>query len=289
MADDRLILNGRYRLLRAAGSGGTANVYLAEETATGQKVALKVLKKHIATPDMVQRFDREAKLLSTLRHPNVVRLIALEKASEGLILLLEWVDGVRLDQLLQGAPLKTSRAMKLLQQLAGALEAVHRAGIVHRDLKPENVMVAEGDVVRLLDFGIARFTDGFLGGNAFVSAIGKAAGTPAYLSPEQAMARPADARADVYAFGVMAYQLLAGELPFKGSNDYDFITQHMEKKPPRLKPLDGGLKDSQLIEVVMQCLEKKPEARPRDGFALVKLLELAANAAPASRKWWSLS
>ena len=288
MANERLILNGRYRLLRAAGSGGTADVYLAEEVATGTRVALKVLKKGLVdTDDMVKRFKREAKLLSAIKHPHIVQMIAFENAPEGLILLLEWVEGTRLDQVVAASPLSGERALRLISQLASALEAVHGAGIVHRDLKPENIMLASNDVLRLLDFGIARFTDSKHGHNSFVSAIGKAVGTPAYLSPEQAQAIAPDSRTDVYAFGVIAYQLLAGELPFKGPGDFDFIMQHLEKKPKLLKPLDSNLKDSPVIELVMQCLEKKQEARPKDGFALVKLLQLAAESGHTSkRKRW---
>jgi serine/threonine protein kinase, bacterial len=291
VGNERVILNGRYRLIRAAGSGATSNVYLAEEVSSGQKVAMKVLKKSVAgVEQMVKRFEREAVLLSALKHPNLVGLLGFEDAPEGLILLLEWVEGQRLDTVLAAGALESVRAISILLQLTRALEAVHSAGIVHRDLKPENIMLETGDVVRLLDFGIARFTDSKAAASTFLSSAGHSTGTPAYLSPEQASGNPADARTDIYAFGVIAYRLLSGVLPFQGPNDFDFILQHTQKKPPKLVPLDDTLRASKLVKLVSRCLEKKASDRYPDGHALRLALETALRDSQVSkRRWWPFS
>jgi serine/threonine-protein kinase len=152
------ILNGRFRLLKAAAKGGTANVYLAEEVATGKKVAVKVMKKDLPeVHDMMKRFAREASVMSKLKHPNIVGLVHFEQAPEGLLLLTDWVDGTRLDALLGAKALPTQVALSLLKQLAAALAAIHATGVIHRDLKPENIVVTKEGVLKLLDFGIARF------------------------------------------------------------------------------------------------------------------------------------
>ena len=277
MTADALILDGEFRLLRPAGSGGSARVYLAEEVASGARVAVKMLRHNLAADaDMQGRFAREAAVLSRLEHPNIVRLLRFEQSAGGVLLLLEWVDGRGLDQVVAEWPMQTPRALRVLRQLASALAAIHAAGVVHRDLKPGNVMLeGEGDAerVRLLDFGIARFADPVLAQDQFQSALGHFTGTPAYISPEQASGRTADARSDVYTFGVLAYLVLTGHLPFVGKSDVDVLAQHLTKRPPRLSPADQSLEGSRLEALVMQCLEKQADDRPADGAALVKALE----------------
>lgn len=263
-----LILKGRFKLLKAAAKGGTANVYLAEEVATGKKVAVKVMKKDLpGLQDMMKRFEREAQVMAKIRHPNIVGLVHFEHAPEGLVLLTDWVDGERLDVAMGTNALEPARGVALLQQLAAALAAIHATGVIHRDLKPENIVIARDGVLKLLDFGIARFTEATA--SQFMTAAGQIAGTPAYLAPEQAMGKKCDARTDVYTFGVLAYRMLGGKLPFEASNDLDMLTAHVKKTPARL--LAPGV-DSHVIDCVMQCLEKKSEARPADGQALVALL-----------------
>jgi len=265
-----LILGGRFKLLKAAAKGGTANVYLAEEVATGKHVAVKVMKKDLAeVQDMVKRFQREASVMAKIRHPNIVGLVHFEHAPEGLLLLTDWVDGERLDVMLGAGPLAAERGVSLLRQLASALAAIHATGVCHRDLKPENIVVAKDGVLKLLDFGIARFTEATAG--QFMTAAGQIAGTPAYLAPEQAMGKACDARTDVYTFGVLAYRMLSGKLPFEAKNDLDLLTAHVKKKPARLAA--SGV-EAHVIDLVMQCLEKKPDDRPKNGKALETALPL---------------
>ena len=262
------ILGGRFKLLKAAAKGGTANVYLAEEVSTGKHVAVKVMKKDLAeVQDMVKRFQREASVMATIRHPNIVGLVHFEHAREGLLLLTDWVDGERLDVLMGDVALEPGRAVSLLRQLASALAAIHARGVIHRDLKPENIVIAKDGTLKLLDFGIARFTEATAG--QFLTAAGQIAGTPAYVSPEQALAKKCDARTDVYTFGVLAYRMLSGRLPFEAKSDLEMLTAHVKAKPKRAAA--PGL-EAHVVDLVMQCLEKEPDDRPADGQALLDAL-----------------
>lgn len=284
-----VILDGAYRLLRAAGTGGTARVFQAEDTKTGQKVAVKVLRKELADQqDFVARFQREATLLRQLNHPNLVHFIRLEAAPEGLLLILDWVEGQRLDELVKQGKLSTPHALSVLGQVASALAGLHTAGIVHRDLKPENVMVdlgADPPTARLLDLGIARFADPKKAAKAFVTVQGSVTGTPTYLSPEQITDKPASPQSDIYSFGVMGYLLLQGRPPFKAANDFMMMQMHLHEPAPRLQPTDPALANSPVVDVLAQCLEKAPNKRPANGMELQALLERQPGAQP-KKKWW---
>ncbi len=269
-----------------------AEVFLAEQVSLGRRVALKVLKRDLsAQPVMGERFRREAKLLSTVDHPSVVRVIDFEtNPRDGTVLVLELAEGETLEQALKAGPFEPRRAIRVLLQLAEGLAAVHERGIIHRDLKPQNIVIGQGprgEQARLLDFGIARLmeldTDAGPGSAApevapnadpFLSLPGQAVGTPAYVAPEQAMALPVDARTDVYTFGVVAFRMLAGRLPFEGPEARDYLEQHVRNPPP---PLDAVAPHvgpyPLLVKLVASCLEKRPQARPRDGAALVEALK----------------
>jgi len=278
-----LIFGGRYRVLEKLGSGGMADVYLAEQTSLGRKVALKVLRRNVATsPGMVERFRREALLLSTVDHPNVVRVLDFEAGDDGTALVLEYVEGQRLDALVESGPVPLSRAIYLLRQLARGLAAIHALGIVHRDLKPENVVLTRGpegvEIARLLDFGVARLlepVDSPADGRGFVTQSGVGTGTPAYISPEQVRGLPPDPRSDVYAFGVTAYLVLTGRLPFPGPRLEDYLKQHTEESPATLSTWapDVAGAEPKLAELVVRCLAKEPKDRPADGRALLEELE----------------
>jgi eukaryotic-like serine/threonine-protein kinase len=281
----KTILDGRYRLIRQAATGGTARVFLAEDTTTGQRVAVKVLKRELLEDrDMRARFQREAKLLWEIDHPGIVKGITFEeRAKEGILLVLDWIEGVRLDQLTARETLKPEVAIELLAQLASVLGAIHQNGIAHRDVKPENVMVTgwpEVPQVKLLDFGIARFTDPNEAALMFQTNSNTFGGTPSYVSPEQAIGKPATAASDVYSLGIVGYQLLSGDLPFKGSH-FEVLSAHLNDKPAKLVPVDVALEGHPALHVIMQCLEKKPAKRPADGNAVEALLR-----APPKRGPW---
>jgi serine/threonine protein kinase len=299
MSKDRLVLGGRFKLLRHLGGGGMSEVFLAEQLSLGRKVALKVLKRDLGSqPEMSERFRREAQLLSTVDHPSVVRVIDFEtNPKDGTVLVLEYAEGETLEQALRMGPFEPNRALRVFLQLAEGLAAIHDRGIIHRDIKPQNVVIGHstrGEQARLLDFGIARLmeldveakddaarldaeTTGPLppsNRDPFVSHPGQAVGTPAYVAPEQAMARPMDFRTDVYSFGVLAFRVLTGRLPFEGPSTRDYLEQHVKAKPPRLDEVEPKLAAwPALVKLVMQCLEKKPDARPADGHALARALK----------------
>jgi serine/threonine protein kinase len=270
------VLGGRYRVLRPLGEGGSAQVYLAEQLSLKRKVALKVItRRGPSQPDAQARFKREALIHSSIDHPSVVRVLDFETdGPEGTVVVLEFVEGRRLDEAVLGHPLEAEEATRLLLQLAEGLAAIHQKGVVHRDFKAENVMVSEtaaGKQVRILDFGLARVFDENLemgDGREFVSASGMVAATPAYAAPEQLRGHPANPRSDVYGFGITAYLMLTGRLPFNGPETHDFITQHLQEKPPSLR---GKVPDD-LAQLVEECLEKEPSRRPADGDALVSML-----------------
>ncbi len=267
-----------------------AEVFLAEQISLGRLVALKVLKRDLSSqPAMADRFQREARLLSTVDHPSVVRVIDFESGKDGTVLVLELADGETLEVALKPGPFEPKRAMRVMLQLAEGLAAIHDRGIVHRDIKPQNVVIGpglRGEQARLLDFGIARLMEipdeaaGVgppplppPGSNPFVSHPGQAVGTPAYVAPEQAMAQPVDSRTDVYSFGVLAYRMLAGQLPFSGPETRDYLEQHVRDRPPEITDVAPQLRTwPALAKLVMQCLEKKPASRPKDGAALVEAL-----------------
>jgi serine/threonine protein kinase len=289
VSKDRLVLDGRFKLIRHLGGGGMAEVFLAEQVSLGRQVALKVLKRDLSKqPSMAERFRREAQLLSTVDHPAVVRVIDFESNKrDGTVLVLELAEGETLEHALRQGPFEPRRAIRVLLQLAEGLAAVHERGIIHRDLKPQNIIIGtgpRGEQARLLDFGIARLmeldsdaapTAPRLGPEVdpFMSVPGQAVGTPAYVAPEQAMAHPVDPRTDVYTFGVVAFRMLAGRLPFEGPEARHFLEQHVRELPPPLDVVAPHVGPYPLlVKLVMSCLEKKADKRPKDGAALVEAL-----------------
>lgn len=280
-----LILDGRYKLVRAAGTGGTANVFLAEETKSGTKVAVKVLKKSMAEQqDMLGRFRREAATLQKVSHPNIVKLIELTDSPQGLVLVMEWAEGQRLDEIV----LSPAEAKLVLVQLASALATIHASGVLHRDLKPENIIVErvanEPVRARVLDFGIARF-----GGDAppggFVSMLGQVAGTPSILAPEQIRGEAPDTRSDVYSFGILGWRLVTGAVPFAGKSDFATLQMHLQDKLPSFKPTDPEL--ASIEPVLRKCLEKKPDDRFHEGMEVLDALgKLTTSPAAKKKKWW---
>lgn len=276
MSPGTLLLGDRFKVVKLLGGGGMGEVYLAEQLSLGRKVALKVLRSEMgAVHGMGERFKREALLLSSVDHPSVVRIIDFGESNGAACLVMDLVEGDTLEAILRDGPLAPPRVQVLLRQLAEGLAAVHARGIVHRDLKPQNVIVCEGPLgeqARLLDFGIARLTEGE-GPGGGVTQAGIVIGTPEYLSPEQAVAGKFDDRSDLYSLGILAYYMLSAKLPLPGPSAREYIIQHatMPARPllevaPQLSPYPT------LVGLVMQCLEKRPEDRPRSAAAIAQAL-----------------
>lgn len=268
------VLDGRFRVVRQLAGGGMGEVYLAEQVSLGRAVALKVLRTEMSLqPAMLERFKREARLLSAVEHPSVVRVIDFGETQGSAFLVMELVEGETLEFELRRGALDPQRALRVLSQLSEGLEAIHAKNIVHRDLKPENVVLTHGpsgEWARLLDFGIARVTDASDSG---VTQAGMVLGTPDYLSPEQALGGVIDARSDIYSFGVLAYRCLTGKLPFPGPGPRDFLLQHAAAVPAPILTVAPALHARlKLAELVMSCLSKDPSARPASASELSTLL-----------------
>ena len=252
-------------------------VYLAEQVSLGRRVALKVLRREVGQqPGMSERFRREARLLSSVEHPAVVRVIDFGESAEGTCLVMELAEGETLLQALEAGPLDPERGRQVVVQLAEGLAAIHERGIIHRDLKPENVVLTpgpRGEQARLLDFGIARLVEPDPDSRG-LSQVGVVLGTPEYLSPEQAMGAPLDARSDIYSLGVLAYRMLTGQLPFQGPNARDYLVQHVSAAPrPLLQLAPRVATQPDLAATVMRCLAKDPKARPQAARDVVAALQ----------------
>ena len=272
-----LVLGERFRVLGHLGGGGMGEVYLAEQVSLGRRVALKVLRREVGQqPGMSERFRREARLLSSVEHPAVVRVIDFGQSHDSTCLVMEFAEGETLLQHLGNGPLAPDRGRRVLMQLAEGLAAIHDKGIIHRDLKPENVVLPpgpRGEQARLLDFGIAKLLEPDPDAKG-LSQVGVVLGTPEYLSPEQAMGHPLDARSDIYSLGVLAYRVLSGNLPFNGPNARDYLLQHIGTVPtPLVENTPTMADDPDLSAIIMRCLAKEPRGRFQTAEDLVRALE----------------
>ena len=230
-----------YEITAAIGKGGMGEVYQATDRKLGRNVAIKVLPEEFAQDtERVARFEREAKLLASLNHPNIAAIYGLEQSEGTRFLVLELVDGQTLSERLVRGPLPVQESLELALQIAEALEAAHEKGVIHRDLKPANIKVTSEGKVKVLDFGLAKAYAGTAVGDETIletltedaeSGKGVLLGTPAYMSPEQARCQPADHRSDVWAFGCVLFEMLSGKTLFKGNTLSDTIAAILEREP----------------------------------------------------------
>jgi len=273
------VISGRYRLESLLGEGGMGAVYLAEHTHMRKRLAVKVLHPEMTRlPEVVARFEREAMAAAHIEHPNVASATDFGKLEDGsFFLVLEYVEGRGLrDELRKGA-LDVARSFHIVRQIASALARAHSLGIVHRDLKPDNVMLVERegdrDFVKVLDFGIAKVPVAELSGTKpeALTRAGMVFGTPEYMAPEQALGKDVDHRADLYALGVILYELLTGSRPFDADSAVSLLAMHVTQAPPGMGP-----KVPKRIEaVVMRLLEKEPAARFQNARELVQAMDEA--------------
>ena len=231
-----------YRIVSKLGAGGMGEVYLAEDTRLGRKVALKLLAREFTqNRDRLSRFDQEAYAASALNHPNIITIYEMGDEGGRHFIATEFIDGVTLRHHLSGAPMDFSEVLHIAIQIAAALEDAHAAGIIHRDIKPENIMIRRNGHVKVLDFGLAKLTEASLPSEQTdTEAVTRALvqtdaamvlGTSQYMSPEQARGKPVDARTDIWSLGVVLYEMAAGRAPFKGETKTDVIVAIAKNEP----------------------------------------------------------
>ena len=264
---------GPYHVLALIGEGGMGEVYRARDTKLDRDVALKVLPEAFtADPDRLARFEREAKVLASLNHPNIGSIYGLEEAEGVRALVLELVEGPTLADRIKQGPIPLNDALPIAKQIAEALEAAHEQGVIHRDLKPANIKVKDDGTVKVLDFGLAKAfqpdasdlsaASPTISLTAAATQMGMVIGTAAYMSPEQAKGKVVDKRADVWAFGAVLYEMLVGQKPFTGKDVSDTLAAVLridadfdalpDETPPRVR------------QVLKACLQKEPKDRVRD-------------------------
>jgi tRNA A-37 threonylcarbamoyl transferase component Bud32 len=267
---------GPYRIVEPLGRGGMASVYKAYEPALDRYVALKVLpREFLHDPDFAKRFEREAKAIARLEHPNIVPIYnyAIDEAEGIPWMAMRLVAGGSLSQLLKSElrPLRLARAVEILGGVAEALDFAHGKGIVHRDVKPQNVLLDEDGRVYLADFGIAKILESSGG----LTATGMITGTPQYMAPEQAMARKVGPAADVYALGIVAYEMLAGQVPFSADTPVAVLMKHVQEPLPLPPP---GKVPEPILRAILKCTAKTPEDRWPSAGAFVGALQAGLEA-----------
>ncbi|MDP9179373.1 MAG: protein kinase [Gemmatimonadota bacterium] len=265
-------LSDRYRIERELGQGGMATVYLAEDIRHHRKVAVKVLKEDLSASVGATRFLREIEIAAQLQHPNILPLLDSGEVAGLLYYVMPYVDGQSLRQrLAREHELPIGEAVKILIEIVDALAHAHTRGVVHRDIKPDNVMLT-GRHALVADFGVARAVSEATGANTLTS-MGVALGTPTYMAPEQAVADPnIDHRADIYAVGVMGYELLAGRPPFSGTTPQQILAAQVTEKPDPVSKHRPGVSPA-LEQTIMRCLEKRPADRWQSAEELLGALE----------------
>jgi serine/threonine-protein kinase len=271
------VLQGRYRLRQILAEGGMGIVWQAERVGIERPVVVKFLQAVFSDrPGAVDRFEREARATARLNHPHCVQLVDFGLDEQQPYLVVEFVEGQTLAEILDHGPLDAKRAVRIVIQVLSGLEHAHERGILHRDLKPANLMIIEAagyvDFVKILDFGLAKII-----GEADrreVTVHGVALGTPGYMSPEQAAGMPSDLRADIYSVGAVLYHLLTGVKVFEGGNVHSILRKHRENTPAPPRKLRGpGAISAELDAVVTRALERDPERRLQSAAAMRAALE----------------
>jgi hypothetical protein len=294
---------GRFQIIERIGVGGMGTVYRAEQVGLGRSVALKILKRElIFDRDTVTRFHREARAMSLLTHPNTVRVFDFGETPEGLLFLaMELLEGELLTHRLEReGPLDVRTAVGFASEILASLAEAHKKSIIHRDLKPDNIYLARVEgraepVVKVLDFGIAKVIQGDRKIDQLETQAGTVFGTPRYMSPEQAQGKKLDARSDLYAVGVLLYQMLTGRAPFVDDDAVVVMARHIKERPQALhvaaptRPIPVSL-----ARAVQKSLEKSPDARFETADAFMKTLaallpdvDEAARLAKAGKRWKS--
>ena len=271
----------RYVVHKLIGNGGMSQVYLAEHDSIARRVAIKILHRELLDkPSVLARFAHEARAASTVQHENVVEVTDFGQTADGRpFMVMEYLDGEDLGEtLIREGPFTWERARPILLQILAALQAAHDQGLIHRDIKPENVFrisrMGSDDYVKVLDFGIAKVVARQPSGKPGPpkTLTGQVLGTPAYMAPEQCIGDSVDARADLYAVGVIAYQMLTGRTPFEGSRA-EVMEAQVYKKVPAMAEVEPGIEiGAKVEEVVRKALAKNPSNRYGSAFEFADAL-----------------
>jgi eukaryotic-like serine/threonine-protein kinase len=267
------VLGERYQLQEPIGRGGMATIYRGRDMRMERVVAIKVLREVYSTdPKFVTRFQREAKAASSLQHPNIVQVYDYGQSDGNYFIAMELIEGTDLRRYLRSrGVLATDRAIIIAHDVALGLGAAHRRGIVHRDVKPQNVLVGKDGSIKLTDFGIASVYKDI---NAErLTTTGMTLGTVQYYAPEQAQGEIVSPAADVYALGIVMYEMMTGQTPFDGDTPVAVAMQHIQDAPVPPRQLNPSIPPA-LEEIILRCLEKVPEMRFRDGSSLARALEM---------------
>ena len=278
------VVDNRYRVDRVLGEGGMGVVYAAMHVTLGKRVALKVLRGEMARDDeVVKRFVQEAQASSSIGHANIIDITDFGRLPDGTsYFVMEYLEGMSLTQLIeQGGSMGSDEALGIIEQVASALSAAHGRGIIHRDLKPDNIYLVkrgqQNHFVKVLDFGIAKVG----GANSKLTKTGMVFGTPYYMSPEQAAGQTIDARTDIYALGIIMYEMFTGQVPFDGDTFMGILSKHMFETPvpPRERVASAQLPAEPII---LRCLAKRPEDRYPSMDALIGDLRSVDSIAPVA-------
>ncbi|MBA3396187.1 MAG: serine/threonine protein kinase [Deltaproteobacteria bacterium] len=272
------IIGERFQIQSLASTGGMGSIYRAIDLTSGNLIAIKLMRDHVANEK--ERFQREARMLAELDHPNIVRFVAHGAATTGaLYLAMEWLDGEDLASRLRRGPLEVDEALALIGRAASALGFAHLRGIVHRDIKPSNLFIATDGEVRVIDFGIAR-----VGGQTAVTRTGAIVGTIGYMAPEQASGSALiDARVDVFALGCVLFECLTGRATFAGEQLVAVLTKVLFEDPPSASSLRNDL-SPELDALLARMLAKQPAQRPIDGAAVAAMISRLGAAPPVATR-----
>ncbi len=280
----------RYQLARSLGQGGMGLVYEAQDRLLGRRVAVKFCA--VNSPEAKQQLEQEARAASRLNHPNIAQVYDYGETADGRpFIVLEYVDGRNLSELIAGRPLAVSEAVRVAREVAQALSEAHRHGIIHRDIKPGNIRITSRNQVKVLDFGLARLAPAALHPietlpEAPHSVVGQIKGTPAFMAPEQARGRPVDPRSDLFSLGAVFYECLTGRRPFSGESLADTLSQVLHHDPPPPSRLNPGC-PLEVDRIVMRLLAKNPDQRYQSAEEF--LSELSAWSAPSISQTLALS
>src|SRR6202451_2700538 len=271
----------RYRIDALLGQGGMGRVYKAYDKELNRTVAIKVVRQGVmGEADALNRFKQELVLASKISHKNILRIHDLGEVDGMKFITMAYVEGQDLHQIIKANPkLPLERALKFATQLAGALAAAHAEDVVHRDLKPQNILLDKNDQVYIADFGLAK---SYAAGAVGMTQTGAFLGTPRYMSPEQVEGKPTDGRSDLYAFGLILYEMVAGDVPFTGESTLKVMYQRLQERPKSPKSANPSI-PTWLERVIMRCLEKDPEDRYQNAYEILADLQGGQSVSGLSR------